>query len=40
MSDRMKKEACVVYFKFHVTGETFILSRISRRVSPEACMTS
>jgi hypothetical protein len=23
VSDRMKKEACIVYFKFHVPGETF-----------------
>jgi len=40
VSDRMKKEACMVYFKFHVPEETFTVSQISRRVSPEACMIS
>ena len=40
MSDRMKKEACMVYLKFHVPGETFTMSQISRRVSSEACMIS
>jgi len=40
VSGRMKKEACMVYFKFRIPGETFIVSQISRRVSPEACVIS
>jgi len=40
VNDRLKKEACMVYFKFYIPGETFIVSQISRRVSPEACVIS